>query len=66
MPPTDDSPYAVTLAAAIDDSSNRIRQSDQGRLAWQARIDKTYELIEETRRLLANPLPVGALPLLPD
>ena len=62
----DDSPYTVTLAAAIDDSDNRIRRSDQAKLACQARIDKTYELIAHTRLLLAKPLPVGVRPLLPD
>jgi len=57
---------AATLSAIILDCDNRIRNSSRAVLDLDAIMTETRERIAQSRLLLARPLPVGALPLLPD
>ena len=67
MTPANKSEYVAAMTTtAIFHSENCLRKSGQDVLECRARIAETRGLIALSRRLLAKPLPVGAIPFLSD
>jgi len=56
--------HVATLVAIVD-SDSRIRQAREDVVDWNVTIAETRKLIAYSQRLLAESLPVRAVPLLP-
>ena len=66
MIPAEPATDSDTLTAILN-SGKRVGWWDESaRDDWQARIEKTRELIALSRSVLAEPLPVGAFSLVTD